>query len=69
MNCARIVASAAPVTPRENTATNSRSSTTFRAEEMIRYTSGLRLSPTARMMPHRELYITSPMEPAKNTRI
>ena len=65
----RIVANAAPLTPRESTATNSKSSTTLSSEETTRKYSGVRLSPTARMIPQRELYITMPIEPEKMMRI
>ena len=50
ISCDMTVASAAPATPILNDIMNSRSSTMFATDDSVRKTSGVRLSPSARIM-------------------
>ena len=65
MVCEIVVAMAAQWMPSPNGPRNSQSRKTLVTDETIRKYSGLRLSPTAFIMPLNVLYITRASEPRK----
>lgn len=67
-NCEIAVASAADPTPMPRPAIKKISRTTLTQEEIIRYISGWRPSPTDCRTPTKILYMTTPIDPAKYVR-
>ena len=63
------VATAAPLTPMPTTAMNTRSSATFRPEEISRKISGMKLLPMARSRPAQRLYANMTSTPTSMMRI